>query len=650
MQELKFILLSNNSLEGMMPVKFWNLGNLFFIDFSHNKFTGNIRDFLTPNSDNYEYQYRYLNLQANKLSGSLEWWIFHVIHLAHDVNLKSNLLTGLGELPTNRLWKRLDISNNPIQTAIPESFTYFSQMEYLGLRNTSANHLHNSLIPTFTQTAEPYNLRDRFDLFMCPTIQAVNMTAQTEVDLDGEYYDRVFCQCLPNYFGYAGRCVSCPNECDCKDGLSLKKCHASPSVSSIEMVIPCPQTSSCEMQIPSIDSHATEVPFVEQLCQVGYTGRACSRCEVGYGRQGRGCVACGDSAAETSIIVGILSILAFIVYMYKWSSTTSAKFRIMIFHVQTLSIMSSVWTASRGMDRFIEWSFTLGSMQLPNLDCVLGSTNLFDSALFSILRIPTVLIIGAFVYLIFKNRRDKVVYVTLNVLLLYSYNISKDVFGIFGCTVYDDGDGAWYLNVAPWIKCDPISVEMELLLAMAIPTFILYVVGLPLALFYVVMKRKPNDTSNTEKIGFLYKAYKEECWFWELVVMFRRLMFSFATSVLPYTKPGIIYLMLVVVIQASIWLQHRMRPYNGDMDNRLETLSLYVIFVTFIIALLANMFGSELWMMVLIVGINAMVLSYFTIVGFASIWERYKTTTRQVNRMEIGTNLTMMREATSVVS
>lgn len=103
----------------------------------------------------------------------------------------------------------------------------------------------------------------------------------------------------------------------------------------------------------------------------------------------------------------------------------------------------------------------------------------------------------------------QVVYVILNVLLLFAYNIARDVFGVFGCTVYDEGVGLWYLNIAPWIQCDPISAEMKLLLQMALPVFLVYVAGLPLGLIYLLRKRRIGDESNSQRIGFLYMAYKE---------------------------------------------------------------------------------------------------------------------------------------------
>eukprot|EP00002_Diphylleia_rotans_P011976 TRINITY_DN2351_c0_g1_i15.p1 TRINITY_DN2351_c0_g1~~TRINITY_DN2351_c0_g1_i15.p1 ORF type:complete len:1204 (+),score=139.09 TRINITY_DN2351_c0_g1_i15:70-3681(+) len=573
MSQLKFVHLNNNSLEGLMPPKFWNLFNLFLIDLSHNRFSGDVRYFIAPASTSLIYKYKYLNLEGNQLYGPLDARIYISLHQIYELNLKNNYLTGLEELPAGRLWKRLDLSDNPITTAIPESYRQFLQMEYLGLRNTLAHHHGNSLVPTFTEPVDPYNLRDRFDLFICPTIRATNSSTQTELDIDSEYYGIKLCQCLPNYFGFAGRCVLCPNECECEDGLSLRRCHASPNIADIRTVVECPQPRSCIMQIPPVDRQSTKPAVVEQLCEVGYTGRACSRCEVGYGRQGRGCVLCKGSVAATSIATSVISIVLYVVYTYRSSSNGSGKFRIMIFHVQTLSILSSVWTTSQTMQGAIEWSYTLGSLQMPNLGCVLESTNLADSVMYSFLRIPMVLFMSILLFILSPIRRDKVIFVALNVLLLFTYNIARDVFGVFGCTVYDEGDDVWYLNVAPWIVCNPISAEMERMLKMAVPVFFLHILGFPVGLLHFLKNRKADDPSNSQRIGFLYLAYKEECWFWELIVMSRRLLFSFATTVLPYSHQGIVLFVLLTVIQASIWLQHKKTTIQkrfGQQTGNLE--------------------------------------------------------------------------------
>eukprot|EP00002_Diphylleia_rotans_P010516 TRINITY_DN2099_c0_g1_i2.p1 TRINITY_DN2099_c0_g1~~TRINITY_DN2099_c0_g1_i2.p1 ORF type:complete len:731 (+),score=104.79 TRINITY_DN2099_c0_g1_i2:618-2810(+) len=636
---VEFMYLSNNRLEGTIPAGFWNLPKLFLVDLSHNRFCEELTPFISPTHDDYTYYYRYLNLEGNQLFGNLGDWVFMTSAQINELNLKNNSLTGLDELPISRFWKRLDLSHNPIQTPIPESYKLFTQMDYFGLRNAKASHQNNTLIPGFTDPVDPYNLRDRLDLFICPTIRATNSSSQTEFDIDVEYYGIGLCQCLPNYFGFAGRCVICPSECECIDGLSLRNCHASPSVSKIEAIIICPQPSSCIMEVPKVEKSAVQLPFVDQVCDVGYKGRGCSQCEQDYGRQGRGCVECGEAVVAISFIAGTCFIVGFVVFIYKWSTSGSGTFRILTFHMQTLSILSSVWATSRRMDNVIEWSYTIGSMQMPNLSCVLKSTNLEDTVLFSIMRLPIVMTIILLLCFLLPKYRDKIIYVGLNVLLLFSYNIARDVFGVFGCTVYDDGDNKWYLNVAPWITCDPMSGEMKRLLGMAIPVFISFVLSLPLGLYYLLKKRNPQDESDTQRIGFLYLAYKEECWFWELVIMTRRLLFSFVISVLPYTQPEVLFFSLVVIIQGSIWMQHRYQPYNIQLENRMETISLYVIFTSFILALLANMFDSEVWMTALIISINVVTLSYFVLVAFVIPMLPEKSLQMEITEIKISSDI-----------
>eukprot|EP00002_Diphylleia_rotans_P035202 TRINITY_DN7662_c0_g1_i13.p1 TRINITY_DN7662_c0_g1~~TRINITY_DN7662_c0_g1_i13.p1 ORF type:complete len:806 (+),score=55.35 TRINITY_DN7662_c0_g1_i13:265-2682(+) len=511
MRSLKFVHLNHNQFSGSIPARFWNLKNLFVVDLSHNRFSGDVNEFITPiNVDvDHAYHYKYLDLENNQISGRLGIWIYLDVHQVYTLNLKNNLLTGLDDLPINRLWKKLDLSYNPIESAIPESYKMFSQMEYLDLRFTFASHRNNSLIPGFSMPTRPYNLRDDVDLFICPSILAMNSSAQTQINIDPDYYGMSFCRCLPNYFGFAGKCVLCPSDCDCNDGVSLSRCHVSPNLTEIKMVISCPRPLSCQMKIPYIDPHAKDRPAIEQSCEVGYTDRACSRCDEGYGRQGYGCIKCNKIIKIISTVVGTGSLLAFVTYIYKWSTGSSGTTKIMIFHLQTLPILSTVWTGSRGMDQFIEWPYMLGSLHMPNLGCVLGSTNHVDSIMFSVLRVPIVLIVGVTLFFLLTSQRDKVVYVTLNVLLLFSYNIARDVFGVFGCTVYDQGTDVWYLNVAPWIQCNPASAEMQRLLQMAIPIFVTYVVGLPLGLMILLKRRKPDDESHAQRVGFLYKAYKE---------------------------------------------------------------------------------------------------------------------------------------------
>eukprot|EP00002_Diphylleia_rotans_P006849 TRINITY_DN1627_c0_g2_i2.p1 TRINITY_DN1627_c0_g2~~TRINITY_DN1627_c0_g2_i2.p1 ORF type:complete len:1019 (-),score=120.85 TRINITY_DN1627_c0_g2_i2:886-3942(-) len=407
MTKLKFVYLSHNNLSGSMPSSFWNFVNLFEVNLGHNHFSGNIQDFLCPLRGASNYYYKFLNLEANEISGNLDWEIYEIRRLV-ELNLKDNRISSIEELHINRLWRSLDLSGNPINSAIPDTFILFTDMLYLGLRNTTAHHQNNSLLPKFAMQTDPYNLRGRFDPYMCPSIKGDEKTVFKTIDIDPTYYNLTLCQCLPNYFGMNGMCQPCPESCECQDGMSLNNCHVSPSIQLPKLIIQCPRPSSCVHKVPDTNPHTRNQAIMENYCADGYFDRACSRCLDGYGQQGRSCVSCGKYAAQISITVWLISILGFTFYIYKWSSGNTAKFRIIMFHAQTLSILSAVITANDGFDQAVDWSLSIGSLHMPNLGCILDAAKLEHILIISFMRIPAVIIIGFVLFKILHHKRDKV--------------------------------------------------------------------------------------------------------------------------------------------------------------------------------------------------------------------------------------------------
>eukprot|EP00002_Diphylleia_rotans_P022909 TRINITY_DN449_c0_g2_i2.p1 TRINITY_DN449_c0_g2~~TRINITY_DN449_c0_g2_i2.p1 ORF type:complete len:1361 (+),score=255.84 TRINITY_DN449_c0_g2_i2:49-4131(+) len=615
-----FLDISNNLLRGLLPSSVLQVETLISLDASSNQLSGDIKDVFNTNPNT---SALYINLDNNQFTGALDWWTFYSFPQIFEITIRNNKMSKIDDVYEPISWRRLDLSGNPITGKIPDSFRFFTELQYMNLQNTSLHHGSSTLLPNYARYTDPYNLKDKFQLYICPSIKAELRTVETNIEIEPSYYNMTFCRCLPNYFGFAGRCVLCPSECDCSDGLVLKRCHASPSVENITHIQTCPQPSACDADIPVTSSLDYESLPITNLCQNGYTERACSRCEQGFGQNGRTCRKCDSASRNVSVVIGVLSFLSFILYLYKSSSSSSAGFRITMFHAQTLSILASIITTSPAMGEMVDWSFSVGSMQMPNLACVLDSTNMIDRLIFSVARVPFICASALFLYLFFSHARDKIVYVLLSVLYFFFYGISRDVFDALGCTVWDEGSETWYLNAAPWISCDPSVAEHKQMLAVAIPTILLYVFGLPCATYIALRMRKASNTSHEKRIGFLYLSYTEERYYWELVVISRRLAFSFVTSVIPYTQPSILYFALVVVIQMSIWLQHKFQPYREKTHNRMELASLYVIFASFFLSLLASFLRRESWITGIVIAINGLTLAVFAfIVLLRPLWAR----------------------------
>ncbi len=87
--------------------------------------------------------------------------------------------------------------------------------------------------------------------------------------------------------------------------------------------------------------------------------------------------------------------------------------------------------------------------------------------------------------------------------------MAKEVFGVYGCTLFDEGDETWYLNYAPWIKCSPYSEEYSNMLGVSFLILVIFIIGFPLYTWSVVKKSEEKSDSQTkERYGFIYLPYK----------------------------------------------------------------------------------------------------------------------------------------------
>jgi hypothetical protein len=318
MYQLRTLDLSYNRLTGSIPQLFWNLANLISINLRNNYFSGDIGEFISPITTigQYNYTYEILILDNNRLSGSLNWWIFQYAKNIRKFSIKNNFITFIDELPNLLEWNHLDLTGNPLSGTIPDSYVRFSKMEYFGFKNTNLNHGTSSYLPVFLSPTESFNLQDSSMLYMCPEITSRHGLMSTKVDLDANYFDYSLCKCLPNYFGYGKICKECPRECDCSDGTSLKGCFASPNVADVEHILPCPHPDACHTVIPKKHSNTTTPSSMNDLCKRGYEGHACSKCSKGYGKQGRLCTKCNKASVYSTLIVIPIFYCFFIGYLF----------------------------------------------------------------------------------------------------------------------------------------------------------------------------------------------------------------------------------------------------------------------------------------------------------------------------------------------
>lgn len=125
------------------------------------------------------------------------------------------------------------------------------------------------------------------------------------------------------------------------------------------------------------------------------------------------------------------------------------------------------------------------------------------------------------------------------------------------------------------IDCkDPIYTFWSDIVAM--PSIIVWGLGIPFFALVLMYRDRKNleKVEVKEKFGFLYNGYQTRYFYWEIVIMYRKIgMIFIAVFIQPYgviVQAMIVFLLMVIFLLITI----KKKPYLSLAINELETISL----------------------------------------------------------------------------
>lgn len=117
---------------------------------------------------------------------------------------------------------------------------------------------------------------------------------------------------------------------------------------------------------------------------------------------------------------------------------------------------------------------------------------------------------------------------------------------------------------------------------MALPCIIIWGVGIPAIIFVLIQKDSEMLETNSvkEKYGFFYNGYKRQNYFWEIIIMYRKILCIVLSIFL--RQVGLIVQALVLLIILVVFMQanSQRRPYSARALNDLESMSIISQIVT----------------------------------------------------------------------
>ena len=191
-----------------------------------------------------------------------------------------------------------------------------------------------------------------------------------------------------------------------------------------------------------------------------------------------------------------------------------------------------------------------------------------------------------------KTRSDKSTATTIIVLFLFYPTIVSIIAKSINCIkieetsrLFDDLEEECY-----------VGTHLLIVLTVSVPGLIAWAAGIPVfALFKLFTNVKALDKikkftkgkqhkdlmrSFKVRLGFLTAGYRDEVFYWEIVLLFRKTLLVLIIVFLSSVSSGVQSLSAILILSIFFMIQNKLLPYYDDGLNRMETMSLFVIILT----------------------------------------------------------------------
>ncbi|KAJ5068582.1 g protein-coupled receptor-related [Anaeramoeba ignava] len=149
------------------------------------------------------------------------------------------------------------------------------------------------------------------------------------------------------------------------------------------------------------------------------------------------------------------------------------------------------------------------------------------------------------------------------------------VFSLFSCT--KQSEGVYTLDADPAYRCYNDPWWKKMIIPGAI-FGVVYVIGIPIFIVFMLVyhSKNYNEEMFDLRLSLLTSRFRKEWFFWELIVMARKLLFVFTLLYFNFATDFQIRL-LIIVLLVAITLQAAFEPYDTKSRNRAEMALLCIL-------------------------------------------------------------------------
>ena len=397
-------------------------------------------------------------------------------------------------------------------------------------------------------------------------------------------------------------CLECPDGAVCYGNFTMvpKKGYWRSNQLSPEFW-ECPYEDSC------LGSPEPPQPLnLIGKCAEGYFGNLCNGCTSGFSRQSSSeCAKCPplyqNSIRITGIAVGIFIALIIIIRTAinsakKPRSYYSIFIKILLNYIQLVMLTASFqlqWPNYAKELFKVQQSAGSATEQVFSVDCFLDNSQEDTQArtvrtkLIMLALLPALLLaVSVVVWIPFALILRKYNYLknelcTTMVILFFVIHPSlvKFMFDYFNCRALDGGQ-LWmssYLNIPCWD-----STYSKYAWIVALPSIVGWGLGVPALCLLLLWKRKRmlDLTEMKIRFGFLYNGYEYTKFYWEFVILYRKIAIISISVFLTNISTSIQALTALIVLLAAFALQSKHQPFVVPTMNKLELRAILVAAVT----------------------------------------------------------------------
>lgn len=393
-------------------------------------------------------------------------------------------------------------------------------------------------------------------------------------------------------------------------------------------------------------------------CADGYFGNLCNGCISGFSRQSTTeCAKCPPVYQNAIRVTGIgLGIFIALIIIVRTAINSAKKVRsyysifikILLNYIQLVMLTASFqlqWPTY--VQELFKIQQSAGSVteQIFSIDCFLDNSETDTQArtvrskliMLSILPLlllggsivvwfPLAVIMRKFAYL--KNELATTMVVLF---FLVHPSLVKFMFDYFNCRRLDEGE-LWmssYLNIPCWD-----STYYKYAWIVAVPSIMVWGIGVPSLCLLILWKRKRmlDLTEMKLRLGFLYNGYEYSKFYWEFVILYRKIAIISIAVFLTNISTSIQALTAMLVLLAAFALQSKHQPYVVNTMNQLELRAILVAAVTIYCGLyyITNDLdgNSQLILFIIIAAVNGYFILYWLLkvckAGLLALTKRFR--------------------------